>query len=186
MNTLKNILEFNKVFVEKKDYEKYTSSNLPNKKAVIVSCMDTRLTELLPKAMNIRNGDVKIIKNAGATIVHPFGSALRSILVAIYEFDAKDIFIIGHHGCGMSNIEPTHIIEEMRSRGISNDTLNTLKNAGIDLNTWLKGFTCIKESVLESVNVVRNHPLMPETIRIHGLIIDPETGKLDLVIDGTK
>lgn len=186
MNTLKDILEFNKAFVENKNYEKYTSSNLPNKKAVIVSCMDTRLTELLPKAMNIKNGDVKVVKNAGATIVHPFGSAVRSIIVAIYEFDAKDIFIIGHHKCGMSNIDSNHIIEQMRSRGISEDTLSTLKHAGINLNNWLKGFTSVNESVLESVNIVKNHPLMPSNVRVHGLIIDPTTGKLDLVVDGTK
>ena len=50
---------------------------------VIISCMDTRLVELLPKAMNMRNGDVKIIKVAGAVISHPFGSIMRSILVAV-------------------------------------------------------------------------------------------------------
>ena len=45
----------------------------------------------------------------------------------------------------------------MRSRGISEDTLSTLKHAGINLNNWLKGFTSVNESVLESVNIVKNH-----------------------------
>lgn len=185
-NTLNEILEFNKHFVENKDYEKYISSKHPNKQAVIVSCMDTRLTELLPQAMNIKNGDAKIVKNAGATIVHPFGSVLRSIVVAVYEFDAKDVFIVGHHRCGMSNIDPLSVIKKMENRGISTDTLNTILNSGINLNAWLKGFTCVKESVCESVNIVRNHPLIPSDVRIHGLIIDPSTGKLDLIIDGSK
>ena len=42
--------------------------------------MDTRLMELLPKALNLKNGDAKIVKNAGATIMHPFGSIIRSII----------------------------------------------------------------------------------------------------------
>ena len=74
---LEEILEFNKSFVENKEYEKYKATKKPEKKLVILSCMDTRLTELLPKAMNIKNGDAKIIKNAGATIMHPFGSIVE-------------------------------------------------------------------------------------------------------------
>ena len=56
-----DILEFNKKFVESKGYEKYITNKYPDKKIAILSCMDTRLTELLPAALGIRNGDVKII-----------------------------------------------------------------------------------------------------------------------------
>ena len=48
--------------------------------------MDTRLTELLPRSMNLRNGDAKIIKSAGAVVTHPFGGIMRSIIIAVYEF----------------------------------------------------------------------------------------------------
>ena len=41
-----------------------------------------------------------------------------------------------------------------------------------------------EESVKESVAKVRNHPLMPDNVAIHGLIMDPETGRLDVVING--
>ena len=79
---LEEILEFNKKFVENRGYEKYITNKYPDKKIAILSCMDTRLTELLPAALGIHNGDVKIIKNAGAVISHPFGSVIRSLLVA--------------------------------------------------------------------------------------------------------
>lgn len=45
-----DILEFNKKFVESKGYEKYITNKYPDKKIAILSCMDTRLTELLPAA----------------------------------------------------------------------------------------------------------------------------------------
>ena len=45
---LDEILEFNKQFVANKGYEKYITNKYPDKKIAIVSCMDTRLTELLP------------------------------------------------------------------------------------------------------------------------------------------
>src|SRR5688572_12832805 len=81
MSVLSEILTFNKDFVSSKEYEKFETDRFPNKKLVILTCMDTRLTELLPQAMNFRNGDIKLIKNAGAIVSHPFGSVMRSILV---------------------------------------------------------------------------------------------------------
>ena len=62
--------------------------------------MDTRLTELLPAALGIHNGDVKIIKNAGAVISHPFGSVIRSLLVAIIELGVEEVMVIAHSDCG--------------------------------------------------------------------------------------
>lgn len=186
MNNLEQILEYNKSFVENKEYEKYRASKYPTKKMVILSCMDTRLTELLPRALNVKNGDVKIIKNAGAVVAHPFGSIMRSILVAIYELQASEVFVIGHHGCGMSGINPVNTIEKMKARGIKGSTLNTLEYAGLDLKAWLHGFDCVQDSVKKSVRIIKKHPLIPKDVLIHGLIIDPETGELEVVINGYK
>lgn len=182
--TLDEIMEYNKNFVQNKKYEEFTTNKTPNKKVVILSCMDTRLTELLPKAMNIKNGDAKLIKNAGATIMHPFGSIVRSILVAIYEFNAEDIIVVGHHGCGMSNLDTNKVMNSMIDRGINKDVIEMLNNSGIDVGKWLHGFDSVEESIRESVMSLKNHPLMPKEIRIHGLIMDPETGALDIVVKG--
>lgn len=186
MNQLQEILEFNKSFVQNKKYEKYTASKYPDKKMVIFSCMDTRLTELLPRALNLKNGDAKIITNAGAVIMHPFGSIMRSILVAIYELNAEEVFVIGHHGCGMSSINATNTIEKIKERGISEDTLATLEYAGINVENWFHGFDCISDSVKESASIIKNHPLMPKNVFVHGLIIHPDTGELEITVDGYK
>ena len=79
---IEQIVEYNKKFVENKGYEPYLTSKYPNKKLAVLTCMDTRLTELLPAALGLKNGDAKIIKNAGGVISSPFGSAMRSLLIA--------------------------------------------------------------------------------------------------------
>ena len=56
------IIDYNKDFVARKGYEKYLTDKYPDKKLAVLSCMDTRLTELLPAALGLKNGDVKIIK----------------------------------------------------------------------------------------------------------------------------
>ncbi|WP_042346775.1 beta-class carbonic anhydrase [Bacillus massiliigorillae] len=186
MKSLEEILAFNEKFVENKDYEAFITDKFPDKRMVILSCMDTRLVELLPKAMNIRNGDVKIIKTAGAVVSHPFGSVMRSIMVAIYELKADEVYVIGHHDCGMSAVSVDKMVEKMKERNVSPEIFSTLEHSGIDIEAWLRGFKDVSESVQNSVEVIKNHPLMPGDVNVHGLVIDPATGKLDVVVDGSK
>ncbi|MBP1934154.1 beta-class carbonic anhydrase [Ammoniphilus resinae] len=181
---LDDVLEFNRNFVGKKEYEKYETSKLPNKKLVVVSCMDTRLTELLPQAMNIKNGDAKFLKTAGAVVSHPFGSIMRSILIAIYDLNAQEVCVVGHHDCGMSHVNPTETMRKMVERGIPEETITTLQYSGIHINEWLHGFDSVEDSVRNSVDVIRNHPLIPKGIPVHGLVIDPDTGALEVIENG--
>ena len=51
---IEELLKFNKEFVESKSYERFATSKYPDKKLAILSCMDTRLTELLPAALGLR------------------------------------------------------------------------------------------------------------------------------------
>ena len=186
MTLLNEILAYNQAFVEKKQYEQYQAGKYPDKRLVILSCMDTRLVELLPKSINMGNGDVKIITNAGATITHPFGSITRSLLIAVYELNADEIMVIGHRDCGMSSVEPKKVIQKMIDRGIPEKRLEILKYSGYDLEEWLHGFDCVEDNVRHSCVMIANHPLIPDGIPIHGLVIDPNTGKLDLIRDGYK
>lgn len=184
MSKLEEIIDYNRKFVENKEYEEYVTTKIPKKKIAILSCMDTRLTELLPKAMNIKNGDAKIIKDAGATVMHPFGGVMRSILVAVYEFGTEDVFVIGHHGCGMSNLDTKSLVNKMINRGIKEETICTLNNAGVNVEKWLHGFESVEESINESVRMIKDHPLFPKDVKVHGLIMSPETGGLEVVVNG--
>jgi len=184
MTILQEILTYNERFVRDESYKSYQTDKFPDKRLVVLSCMDTRLVELLPRAMNLRNGDFKHVKSAGAVVSHPFGSIMRSILVAIYELNASEVIVIGHYDCGMSTINAERVLEKAVSRGVPRETISILSNAGVDLAKWLHGFDDVQQSVRSSVELIKNHPLLPAEIPVHGLIIDPETGKLDLVVDG--
>lgn len=179
---INEILKFNKEFVENKGYVKYITNKFPDKKVAIVSCMDTRLTELLPMALGIKNGDAKIIKNAGGVISHPFGSAMRSLLIGIYELDVKEILVIGHTDCGARHTDSKKIIEKMKQRGIEQKNIDLVKYYGIDFDSWLGGFKDLDLSIKKSVELIRNHPFVPEEIMIYGLVIDSVTGELRKVI----
>src|SRR3954470_1112040 len=181
MSILPEILEHNRRFVAEREYQRFETDRWPNKRIVVVTCMDTRLVELLPAAMNLRQGDAKVLKTAGAIVAHPFGSIMRSILVAVYQLGAVEIAVVGHHDCGMTNLNPDAILAAARERGVDERVIATIANSGIDLAQWLSGFTTPADGVRQSVNTIRNHPLLPKDILVHGLIISPETGALDVV-----
>ena len=172
------ILAYNRRFVAEKGYERFITDKYPNKRIAIVTCMDTRLVELLPAALGLRNGDVKIIKNAGGSITNPFDSTVRSLLVAIYELGVNEVMIIGHTNCGVQGMDSAEMQHLMKQRGISEQHITLMKHCGIDLDAWLHGFDDTEAAVLETVDLVRNHPLVPGDVVVKGYIMDSTTGEL--------
>ncbi|MCH5309561.1 MAG: carbonic anhydrase [Prevotella sp.] len=173
------IIAFNKEFVANKGYERFLTSKYPDKKLAVLSCMDTRLTELLPAALGLKNGDAKIIKNAGGLVIAPFDSAMRSLIVAIYELGVEEIMVVAHSGCGACHMSYSHFHDMMLERGVTDQTLDTIRKCGVDLDTWLEGFKDTPESVKRTVSTITTHPLVPRDIVVRGFIIDSETGALE-------
>ncbi len=174
-------MKHNCEFVAQKGYEKFATSKYPDKKIAIVTCMDTRLVELLPAALGLRNGDVKIIKNAGGTITNPFDSTMRSLLVAVYELGVNEIMVIGHTGCGVQGMNAAEMLHLMRERGVSEEHISLMRHCGIDLDSWLHGFEETDAAVAETMDLIRNHPLMAQDVKVGGYIMDSLTGELRVV-----
>ena len=164
--------------IPRPESEKFATSKYPDKRIAIVTCMDTRLVELLPAALGIKNGDVKMIKNAGGTITNPFDSTVRSLLVAVYELGVNEIMIIGHTNCGVQGMDANEMLSLMRERGISEEHIRLMEHCGINLKDWLHGFEETDAAVEETVDLIKNHPLMPDDITVRGYIMDSVTGEL--------
>ena len=160
------ILKYNKQFVAEKGYERFITTKYPDKKIAILSCMDTRLTEF---------------KNAGGIISHPFGSVIRSLLVAIYELGVTEVMVIAHSDCGACHMSSEQMIAHMKARGIHQETIDMMRFCGVDFESWLYGFGDTEKSVRQTVDTIVNHPLIPHDIRVSGYIIDSVTGELTAV-----
>ena len=178
MGNIDKILEYNRAFVATGAYEPFLTDKFPAKKVAVLSCMDTRLSVLLQEALGLKNGDAKIIKNAGAVIPTPWDSAMCSLIVAVYELGVEEIMIVAHTTCGACHMSFGHFREEMLHRGVSEQTIQAVKASGIDLDAWLEGFHDTDRSVRETVAAVRQHPLMPADLSVRGFVIDSATGAL--------
>ena len=175
---VKKMLEYNRVFVEHGLYEKYATTKYPDRKIAILACMDTRMTELLPAALGLKNGDVKLIKNAGGRVMHPYGSVIFSLMVAVYELGVETIIVIGHDDCGGRLLDPQKMIAKMLERGVSQEAIDHVDANVKNVEQWLTGFGDIYDSVQSTVDAITEHPLLPKDIEVLGFIMDPHTGAI--------
>lgn len=170
------ILQFNRRFVAEKGYEPFVTDKFPAKKLAVLTCMDTRLTELLPKALGLRNGDAKIVKNAGGLVLSETDSAIRSLLVGIYELGVEEVMVVHHSTCGACHMSYEEFKPHMLERGIPEEKLAEWEAKGVA--DWLEGFHDTEASVRRTVAAIVNHPLVPKDVVVRGFIIDSVTGEL--------
>ena len=106
---------------------------------------------------------------------------MRSLLVAVYELVVNEIMVIGHTGCGVQGMNAEEMLHLMRERGVSEEHVSLMRHCGIDLDGWLHGFEETEAAVAETVDLIRNHPLMAHDVKVGGYIMDSFTGVLRLI-----
>ena len=182
MSVLDEMLQTNEKFCANPpvDYtgEDHHESKLPKKHLAIVTCMDTRLVNFLEPALGLSRGDVKIIKQAGNVLTGVFDATVRSLLVCIYELGVKEIAVIGHHECGMAKTTSQSLTKAMVERGVSPDAIKMVEK---ELVEWADSFQRPEENVKEVVKQLRENPLIPKDVKVHGLMFHPRSGKVELL-----
>ena len=158
-------------------------SKLPQRQLAIITCMDTRLVDFLEPALGIRRGEAKIIKTAGNSITGDFSDIIRSLLVCVYELGVKEIMVIGHHECGMAHATSDELIKAMLDMGVPETAITKVKD---ELIHWVDNFHHPVENVKDAVKKIHANPLIADSIPVHGLIFHPDTGKVDIVVNGYK
>ena len=159
----------------------------PRKRMAVVTCMDCRLVQMFEQALGLARGDVLELRTAGATISVPerkggANDLIRSLAGGIYLLGVREVAVIGHTQCGLAHADPAVLIASMQALGVNPQALIEKEELG-DVNglkSWLGAFDDVHINVQEVVNVIRSSPYLPK-IPVHGLVIDIETGKLELV-----
>lgn len=176
-NIIEATLVHNRAFVEGTDKRPRDLSGRPRKHLAVVSCMDTRLTRMLPQVLGLDDGDAVFIKAAGATIVSPYGEVMRSLVVAVAELGVREVMVVGHTDCGTCGMTADDLIEALRAAGVDEKNLAAAQ-ATAPTDRFLTGFSCLEDEVARGVRTIREHPLMPPTVVVRGFTIDVATGAL--------
>lgn len=152
----------------------------PARRFAILTCMDARLDPA--KYAGLAEGDAHVIRNAGA---RASDDAIRSLVISYKLLGTKEWFVIHHSDCGME------FFTDEVMRGLLSSSLETaaLGDSGFyDVGTgpgstegkyidWLT-IDDRQKSVVEDVERIRRHPLVPKSIPIYGYVYEVETGRL--------
>lgn len=185
---LEDILASNERFL--KDTTLPIIGHAPRKRTAVITCMDCRLVNMFEPALGLERGDVVELRTAGATISQPeraeaANDLIRSLAGAIYLLGVREAIVVGHTNCGLAHANPTALIASMQALGVDPHQLIQQEKLG-DVNglvNWLGAFQDVHVNVQEVVDVIRKSPYLPR-IPVHGLVINIETGKLEVVTKG--
>ena len=185
MDTLQQILQANEQFTgnfSAKNGGTFPEvTKLPSRRLAVFTCMDTRLVDFLEPAFGIGRGEAKVIKNAGNSLVGSFESVIGSLLISIFELEVKEILVVGHLDCGVANVESGTLIHKMLDRGIPPEAIKIIERELVD---WIDHFYDPVDNIQKVTFKIRSNPLIPHDIPVHGLLIDPQTGKLSVIVNG--
>lgn len=178
------ILAHNERFVEKNSLP--VIGHAPRKRMAVVTCMDCRLVRMFEQALGLERGDVLELRTAGATISKPeregrASDLIRSLAGGIYLLGVREVAVIGHTQCGLAHADQAVLTASMQALGVDPQALIEKEELGDvkGLLSWLGAFDDVHVNVKEVVNVIRSSPYLPK-IPVHGLVIDINTGKLEL------
>jgi carbonic anhydrase len=152
----------------------------PARRFAILTCMDARLDPA--KFAGLSEGDAHVIRNAGG---RASDDAIRSLVISYKLLGTQEFFVIHHTHCGMEFFTNDVI------RGLLANSLETAELTSAGFRDIGEGpgsragefidFLPIKEqrqSILDDVERIRNHPLVPKSIPVHGYLYDVTSGKL--------
>jgi len=179
------ILDYNERFLQKTQLP--IIGHAPRKNLAVVTCMDCRLVQMFEQALGLERGDVLELRTAGATISEEeredaANDLIRSLAGGIYLLGVREVAVIGHTECGLAHVNSIALTASMQALGVDPQKLiEQEKLADVQgLLRWLGAFNDVHVNVRQVVNVIRNSPFLPK-IPVNGLVIDINTGKLEMV-----
>lgn len=160
----------------------------PKRRFAVLTCMDARLDPA--KFAGLAEGDAHVIRNAGG---RASDDAIRSLVISYKLLGTREWFVIHHTDCGM---------ETFTNEIIRNLLANSLETAQFDGKQWqdvgegpgsragdyIEFLTIqnLEQSVIDDVERIRSHPLVPDSIPIYGFIYDVKSGRLIEVAEASR
>ena len=152
----------------------------PARRFAILTCMDARLDPA--KYAGLAEGDAHVIRNAGG---RASDDAIRSLVISYKLLGTREFFVIHHTDCGMefftNNVMRGLLASSLETADLTPKGFRDVgrgpgSNAG-EYIEWLP-IRDQRQAVIDDVERIRNHPLVPKSIPVYGFVYDVHSGKL--------
>ena len=78
----------------------------------------------------------------------------------------------------MAKTTSESLTKAMLSRGVAPEAIQMVHH---ELEHWADGFSHPVDNVQETVSMLRMNPLIPKDVAVHGLMMHPNTGEVEVV-----
>ena len=129
----------------------------------VVTCMDSRIDPL--RMLGLKPGDAKIFRNPGGRVT---AAALEALVLGVHVLGVHRILVVPHTKCAMvlnTEQELKDQVSESSGQDVSWQTFHVIGDQ--------------MEALVEDIQTVRSHPLIPDTVAVGGFIYDVDTGLLE-------
>jgi carbonic anhydrase len=153
------------------------------KKVLFVIGMETELDSFIKKKVNINPENSMILQSYGPVISQPFGDLMRDIIISVYQENVDEIVVVASEEDQKNAGDILSKIVEKKELQENIQMINYLLENGESpypegtISEWIEGGKTLTEDVQNSVNVIRNHPLMPPHVKVRGIFIEKENDK---------
>jgi carbonic anhydrase len=176
---LTEVLESNRKYASNFG-EKGKLSLPPARRFAILTCMDARLDPA--KYAGLAEGDAHVIRNAGG---RASDDAIRSLVISYKLLGTREFFVIHHTNCGMEFFS-NDVMRELLASSLETAELTPKgfrdvgRGPGSHAGEYIEWLTIRDQAqaVIDDVERIRNHPLVPKSIPIYGFVYDVRSGKL--------
>lgn len=160
----------------------------PARLFAILTCMDARLD---PAAYaGLSEGDAHVIRNAGG---RASDDAIRSLVISYKLLGTREWFVVHHTDCGMefftNEVMGDLLAQSLETAELGPDGFRDVgEGPGSEEGRRIDWLTISdrEQSVVDDVIRIRNHPLVPGRIPVHGYIYDVRSGRLIEVPEATR
>ena len=153
------------------------------KKVLFVIGMESELDSFIKKKVNINPENILILQSYGPVISQPFGDLMRDIIISVYQENVDEIVVVASKEDQKNAGDILNKIVEKKGLQENIQMINYLLKNGQSpypegtISEWIEGGKTVTEDVQNSVNVIRNHPLMPPQVKVRGIFIEKENDK---------
>lgn len=159
----------------------------PARRFTVLTCMDARLDPA--KFAGLAEGDAHVIRNAGG---RASDDAIRSLVISYKLLGTREFFVIHHTDCGMeffsNDIMRGLLASRLETAELTPDGFRDVgRGPGSKAGEYIEWLTIRdqKQAVIDDVERIRNHPLVPRSIPVYGFLYDVHSGELIEVEDAT-
>jgi len=152
-----------------------------SQKVLFVIGMEENMEILLQQAVQIDPEAMLILQMDGPVISQYFSDAMRDIMIAVYEENVRDIYVVGKKEDPLGKAKRKEWLEKIYGNEKLKEKLRTIdylfehctpEFPGIKFREWLEGSVTSAEHIEKSVKMIRRHPLLPADVQVHGLLLE--------------